>query len=63
MNIHCSVGVCPSLALWHFGEIGLCQRHWEDWCRDTWEALVDNVDQPIMADWLVTVKLWETVAR
>ena len=63
MAIYCSVDVCSNLALWHFGDMGLCQRHWQDWCRSTWEALRENVDQPIMEDWIIAVRVWETVQR
>lgn len=61
MAVVCSVGYCSRMAWWHFGEISLCQRHWRDWCRSTWEALVQNLEQPVMVDWIAAVRVREAV--
>jgi hypothetical protein len=49
----CSVRQCSKMSRWHFGHINLCQEHWEEWCHSTWQALVSNLQQPIMEDWVV----------
>ena len=55
MIISCSVRSCSRIYRWRFGHINLCQGHWEKWCRSTWEALVANLEQPIMEDWVAVV--------
>jgi hypothetical protein len=62
MSISCSVAGCSRLSLWHFESMHLCQWHWEEWCRSTWQALLENVQQPIMEDWIVAVGVWEAVS-
>lgn len=51
----CSVRPCAKMSQWQFSHISLCQGHWQQWCHSTEQALVYNLEQPIMEDWVAAV--------
>ena len=62
MTTFCSVKPCSKMYRWQFGHISLCQSHWEQWCRSTWQALLCSLEQPVMEDWVAVVGAGEATS-